>query len=136
MPKTGNMAITRQQASEFEKTNAQLIGLFEEITALSRKNPDSPVNRFKLNLINHCLTASNNILGDHYRPFADFDHFEEDELPTNRDVVLVLSQYLSCLEKLRADNIRQKPYTDEWHWDIQEEGEDLKTAPPKKLKHN
>ncbi len=132
MPKTGNMAMTRQQVNEFEKANAQLGGLFEEISALSRKNPDSAVNKFKLKLINHCLTSSNNILGDHYRPFADFDHFEEDDLPTNSDVVLVLSQYLSCLEKLRADNIQQK-YGGNWHWKVQDGGEDVKAAPPKKL---
>ena len=54
MPKTGNMAMTRQQVSEFEKANAQLGGLFEEISALSRKSPDSAVNKFKLKLINHC----------------------------------------------------------------------------------
>jgi hypothetical protein len=56
------------------------------------------------------------------------------DLPTNSDVVLVLSQYLSCLEKLRADNIQQT-YKDNWHWKIQAGGEDIKAAPPKKLKH-
>ena len=132
MTKKGNREITRQQVSEFEKTNAQLIGLFGEISALSRKTPDSAVNKFKLKLVNHCLTASNNILGDLYRPFEDFDHFEEDDLPTNSDVVVVLSQYLSCLEKLRADNIQQTRGF--WHWRVQDGREDLKAAPPKKLK--
>jgi hypothetical protein len=135
MPKTGSIVMTLQQVSEFEKANAQLEGLFEEISALSRKNPDSAVNKFKLKLINHCLAASNSILGDRYRPFKDFDHFEEDDLPTNSDVVVVLSQYLSCLEKLRADNIIKEKYGDKWHWKVQNGGEDVKAAPPKKLKY-
>jgi hypothetical protein len=134
MPKRGNKEMTRQQVSEFEKTNAQLGGLFEEISTLSRKSPDSPVNKFKLKLINHCLAASNSILSGQYRPFADFDHFEEDDLPTNSDAVLVLSQYLNCLEKFRADNI-ELDYGSRWHWKIQEEGDDVIAAPPKKLKH-
>ena len=126
-----NQAMSRQQVSGFEKTQAQLNGFFDEISALSRKKPDSAINKFKLKLINQCLNACKDILGSQYLPFEDFDLFNEDDLPTNSDVVVVLSQYLGCLEKLRADNIYQS--FGSWYWKIIEGEGEVKTAPPKKL---
>jgi hypothetical protein len=135
MPKIIKQEITRQQISQFEKINAQLGGLFEELSVLSRKSPDSAVNKFKLKLINQCLFTSNDILGETYRPFEEFNNFDEDDLPTNSDIVLVLSQYLNCLEKLRADNI-EHGYDGEWYWKLQDGESEVRTAPPKKIKNS
>lgn len=117
--------------SLFEKSQAQLQALFEEMSTLSKKKPDDAVNKFKLRFINQVITTSNTLLNDEYIPFSDFDRFDEDDLPTNSDVVIILSQYLNCLEKLRADNIMQQ--LSQWYWRINGKVSDIRTAPPKKI---
>ena len=122
------------EISEFEQLQAQLQSLYTEIGALSKKKPDGAVNEFKLKLINQVLERVNSILGEQNRPFDDFLHFNSDNIPTNSDVVLILSQYLNCLEKLRADNITE--IVGKWYWVIDgQSSKKLRTAPPRKLKH-
>lgn len=119
--------------SIFEKAQTQLQGIYDEMSALSKKKPDDAVNKFKLKFINQVLIETNKILKDDYVPFPDFDHFEADDLPTNSDIVVILSQYLNCLEKLRADNIVNDYGT--WYWMINGIMSEIRTAAPKKI-HN
>ena len=124
----------------FEKTQTQLEGLLSEITLLAKKSPNDAVNKFKLKFINEILVGGNKILGSSYKPLASFERFEEDDLPSNSDVTFILSQYLNCIEKLRADNIvREKKYDGnkyfyEWFWVVDKAKSEIKTAPPKKIK--
>ena len=37
----------------------------------------------------------------------DFEKFQEDDIPFNSDVVLIVSQYIKCLEKYKFDNISE-----------------------------
>lgn len=89
----------------FEKTLNQLEALHVEISNLSKKNNNDALNPFKLKLVNQIIKSSNKILGVKYRPFEDFESFDVDELPSNSDVTLVLSQYLNCMESFREKNI-------------------------------
>lgn len=114
--------------SRYEKVQAQLQGLFDEIGALSKKKPDDAINQFKLGIINPILSDANKLLKGEYKPFSTFEQFDDDSLPTNSDVLLILSQYLNCLEKLRADNIKEE--YGEWVWSKTQ----IRTAPPKKIK--
>jgi len=123
--------IKRETIDAFEKTQAQMEALHREIAALSRKSPNDGVNIFKLGLINKVVHTTNQLLGETYRPFADFDSFDENNLPTVSDVAMVLAQYLNCLEKYRADNVHV--YQGYWCW-CTGAGEDcIRTAQPKKL---
>lgn len=125
--------MTPDEVSEFEQLQAQLQSLCTEIGALSKKKPDDAVNKFKLSLANQVLERANSTLGESKRPFADFLRFDSDDVPTNSDVLLVLSQYLNCLEKSRADNVQR--YGDSWYWTINGTRSDIPTAPPRKLKY-
>ena len=116
----------------FEKLHAQLEGLYDEISTLSKKSPSDAVNKFKLKFINQILGNLNEFLKDKYKPFMEFTKFEEDDLPTNSDVVLILSQYLNCMEKLRSDNIRID--YGHWVWLVEGKASGIRTAPPKKIK--
>jgi hypothetical protein len=80
-------------------------------------------------------------LSDKYRPFDDFEMFDEDDVPQNSDVVFILSQYLQCFEKLRADNV--KIVLNSWFWYVEGDEDDttdengmikIRTVKPKKLK--
>lgn len=121
----------REEVEFFEKVQAQLHGLYDEMVVFSKKTPDGAVNKFKLKFVNQILTEANKILDDKNKPFADFDTFNEDLLPTNSDVVMILSQYINCLEKFRSEQI--KHYSAYWFWLINGKQSDIRTSSPKKL---
>ncbi|MDR3601420.1 MAG: hypothetical protein P4L49_13225 [Desulfosporosinus sp.] len=121
----------REDVEAFEKVQAQLHGLYDEIVVFSKKNPDGAVNKFKLKFINQVLIDTNEILDNRNKPFADFDSFDEELLPTNSDVVIILSQYINCLEKFRSELI--KMYGGVWYWMINGQQSDIRTSSPKKL---
>ncbi len=93
----------RNSINQFEKTRGQLQALHKEISALSNKKPDDSINLFKLGFINQILTEANSLLKQEYLPINGFQSFEEDNLPSNSDVVLILSQYLECLHRQGVD---------------------------------
>jgi len=100
----------------FDKLCGQVIGVYDEISLLSKKSPNDAVNKFKLSFINGLISQANDFLDDKYKPFADFSVFDEDTIPQNSDVVFILAQYLQCFEKLRADNLVQRSGT--WSWRV------------------
>ena len=127
--------MNRQDIDKFEKTQSQLEGLHKEIGILSRKSPNDSVNKFKLKFINQLLIEANLILINQYKPLAGFEVFDDNDLPFNSDVVMVLEQYLNCMEKLRSDNIKKVGFDNDWQWNTEEEGVYIRTSPPKKIKN-
>jgi hypothetical protein len=86
----------------FEKARAHIKQLHNEMSVLSKSKPDNAVNKFKLGFINEKLGGANELLTGDFKPFKDFDLFEVDQMPSNSDVVMVLSQYLDGLEAWRS----------------------------------
>lgn len=124
--------MTKEEVDNFEKVQSQLQGLHSEISILSKKSQNDALSIFKLKFVNQILEESNSVLGLDYKPFSDFEKFDEDSIPTNSDVTLILSQYLSCLEKLRADNVKKG--FDKWYWVIDGETSTVQTVMPRNLK--
>ncbi len=124
--------MNKEQIDIFLKLQPQLKSAYDEISLLSKKKPTDPINTFKLKFINSILSRANNILGQEYKPFPEeFDLFKEDEMPNNGDVVFILSNYLTSLEKLRCNNIRQeKAYPQNWYWLSDGGMSDQETDPP------
>ena len=124
----------------FEKLVGQLQSLYDEIAILSKKAPNDAVNKFKLKFINNLLSQANDLLGQEYAPFTDFTQFDEDSVPQNSDVAFILSQYLQCFEKLRADNVVM--HAGYWCWVVKTKGEEgdefgrvyIRTVKPKRLR--
>ena len=125
--------MTEEQIHNFEKIQAQLEGLYIEISVLSKKSQNDALNKFKLKFENQTLKAANLILTDKYKPFENFEKFDDEELPTNSDVNLILGQYLNCMEKLRTDNI-EKTGINKWVWLSNNKLTQIITAQPLKLK--
>ncbi len=107
--------MTEKQIDTFLKLQPKLLITHNEMSILSKKSPNDAVNKFKLKFINSMLKEANAILGSRYKPFQDFELFDEDELPFNSDVVFMLSPYLRGLEKLRCDNIEDEGFGN-WFW--------------------
>jgi len=118
-----------KDVSFFEKVRAQLQQLHNEVSVLSKSKPDNPINKFKLGFINEKLEEANTVLRSDFKPFKDFTLFNADELPTNSDVVMVLSQYLDCLEAWRSANILWSKDRFKWLWKIEGEEEIIAQEP-------
>lgn len=56
----------------------------------------TPLNNFKVKYVNRTLADANRVLGED-KPYKDFDQFCDEELPTNSDVLMMLSLYLDKL---------------------------------------
>lgn len=115
----------------FEKVRAQLQQLHNEVSTLSKSKPDNPINKFKLGFINEKIGEANTILTGEFKPFKDFAVFNVDELPSNSDVVMVLSQYLDCFEAWRSANIQFVNY--KWRWKIEGQ-EQIETQEPSRYR--
>ena len=104
----------------YEKLLPQLSVMQKEFTELSKKKPDDHLNLFKLGLINQLLEEANKLIGD-MKPFASFDTFKEEEMPSNSDAVLILSQYVSALSRFKKENTVTKTITPSFEFENTEE---------------
>lgn len=126
--------IDLQTVRDFEKAEGQIEGFFDEIGNLAKKKPDDAINKFKLKFINHALVSANKLLGGSYLPFPDFDIFDADDLPSNSDVVVILSQYLRSLDKYRRDHShRGKLHMTNFYWNVEGALEEHHAKLPKKF---
>lgn len=69
--------------------------LRNEFRELSSK-PNDQVNPLKLKYVNQSIKEANELLKDG-KPYSEFESFEEEDLPTNSDVLMMLSLYLDAL---------------------------------------
>ncbi|MBE9487919.1 MAG: hypothetical protein IMY73_01935 [Bacteroidetes bacterium] len=120
----------KEEIDRFELIQGQLEGLYTEISILTKKTPTDCVNLFKISYINEIIVEANKILSSAYKPSKSFEIFNTDDLPTNSDVVFILSQYLKCFEKLRRDNIKTG-LNSYWYWNIKDSNISKRTYSPK-----
>lgn len=120
--------MTEYDVSKFEKLKIQIEEIYKEISLLSKKAPNAAINKFKLKFVNTLLETANELLTGKYKPFNDFNIFEEDELPTNSDIVLIISQYIECLEKLKLDNVTMQ--SGDWYWKVDGKNTKIQTTRP------
>lgn len=104
----------------FEKVYGQLQAARTEVAALSKKSPDGAINKFKLEFINQMLCESNKLLKESNKPLDGFEKFDPDVIPTNSDVVFVISQYIESLDRLKADNTEDMMFGNR-RWLVDEE---------------
>lgn len=122
----------KKEIDLFEKVQTQLENIYDEISLLSKKSQNDVLNSFKLKLINKVIVDANSLLKASYKPFDEFDIFKEEELPTNSDVVFIISQYLGCFEKYKMDNVEYSNFESSWIWKSEDDNVYL-TNRPKKL---
>jgi hypothetical protein len=86
------------------KLIGQIQRFYDEVSVLSKSKPDNPLNAFKLRFINDKLAEANDVLVGDYQPLKGFTVFDDANLPTNSDVVMVLSQYLTRLNAWKSEH--------------------------------
>ena len=122
---------SKDDVENLEKLIGQLQGLHAEISQLSKKSPNDGLNIFKLKLVNKVIASGNALLKGRYRPFDDFDQFEEGDLPTNSDVAMILAQYMEQTERFRSDHVTFHLY--KWRYVIDRVPSDVEAMGPTRV---
>lgn len=121
----------KEDIEGLEKLIGQLQSLHSEISQLAKKSPNDGLNKFKLKLVNKVVSSGNELLKGGYRPFEDFEVFEEDDVPTNSDVTMILAQYIEQTERFRSDNVIKYDY--KWQYILDGEPSGINASAPTKV---
>jgi len=127
--KNQEFVTTTEQVEQFESIVGQLSALHAEFVAQAKSKPDSPINKFKLKVLNEKLATANGILEGVFQPFDGFTAFDEAEFPTNSDVSLVLTTYLASLERWRSGHVEHDAQRLRWYWKTTDDGRLLASKP-------
>lgn len=109
-------AISENDVRKYEMLNPLLNSMLGEMKELSKKKQDGFLNKLKVSMINKILTQIKILLST--EPTSEFiSLLDEDSLPTNSDVVLILSQYQSAMNQYRGKYYRRDTdeATSRWH---------------------
>ena len=75
--------------------------MYSEFKELSKKKPDAAVSKAKIRVVNRLLDKGREVLhGEDSLNFLDL--LDEDDVPQNSDVVLMLSQYDAAMEQFHT----------------------------------
>jgi hypothetical protein len=121
---------SRQDIENLEKLIGQLRALHTELLQLVKKAPNDGLNIFKLKIVNKVI-ASANVLLEGYKPFSDFEQFEEEALPTNSDVTMILAQYMEQVERFRSDHVTYHAY--KWWYQVKGKASDVEACAPTRV---
>ena len=97
---------TNAEVEQFLMLRELVTGLYNEMKDFAKKSANETLNEFKIKSLNRVLSPLKELLKD--QPTALFlDVLDETSLPTNSDVVIILSQYLTAMQKFE-DRYRKK----------------------------
>lgn len=110
---------TDEQVKLYLTINPLLKSAFDEVKEFSKKKQDEELNIKKVKMINRLLEKAKEILKD--EPTVDYlELLDEDELPTNSDAVLTMSQFISAMNKFHDDHYHYENNMLSWdndgHW--------------------
>lgn len=91
---------TEQEAATYDRLVPMLEAAHREMSELSKKKQDGVVNALKIRNINRLLAELQRLLdNDPSRNFVEL--LDEETLPQNSDVVLLLSQWRAALQQYK-----------------------------------
>ena len=109
-------AVTIAASGETHENLMPLLqAMLREFQELSKRKPDSALNKRKVEIVNRLLQEIHNLLeGEPTSAYLDL--LDEDDLPQNSDVVLILSQSVVAMERFRTRYYHYNLSTAEYAW--------------------
>lgn len=107
---------TKEVVDKFILLLPMLESLLQEIREFSKKKPDSPLSKLRVNVINRVLKDIKDILGAD--PSINYlDILDEDTLPQNGDATLILGQYKAAMIQFKEKHYdHHSKYG--WGWNL------------------
>ena len=94
---------TDEQVELYCTISPLLKSMYSEIKDFSKKKLDDPMNLNKVKMINRLLVKAKEVLKNEASN-EYLDLLEEDDLPSISDAVMIVSQYISALDKFHSDH--------------------------------
>ncbi len=108
------------EVNQFLMLRELVTGLYNEMKDFTKKSANETLNEFKIKSLNRVLIPLKEVLKD--QPTALFlDVLDESSLPTNSDVVIILSQYLSAMQKYEDRYRKNDPSRHVIRWNTKED---------------
>ena len=94
---------TKEQISLYGTISPLLQHAFSEVKEFSKKKQEEQLNLNKVKTINRLLEKAKELLKN--EPTDEFlDLLNEDDLPSNSDAVLTMSQFIAAMNKFHSDH--------------------------------
>ncbi len=94
---------TMEQISLYGTISPLLQHAFSEVKEFSKKKQEEQLNLNKVKTINRLLEKAKELLKN--EPTIEFlDLLNEDDLPSNSDAVLTMSQFIAAMNKFHSDH--------------------------------
>ncbi len=95
--------ITEKDVATYNMIFPMIKSMRDEIKVLSSKKQDGVLNNLKIKIINRLIDPARELLAK--EPTLEYlERLDEDLLPQNSDVVLILSQYIEALNQYQLKN--------------------------------
>lgn len=112
---TGDVSTTAERAAKHDSLMPLLTAMFREFQEFTKKKPEGVLSKNKVKIVNRLLTDILTIVQDEAsRPFLDL--LDEDDLPQNSDVLLMLGQFVAAMQGFHEKYWRRDPVTYEDRW--------------------
>lgn len=100
---------TEKEIQDYSLLKDMLLAQRKELDLLSSKKPNEQLNKMKIKMVNRVLEPLKNIL-KYEDSYKFLDTLQEDDMPTNSDVVLIISQYETAITEFRNKYYQQDEY--------------------------
>ena len=100
MAKEDNWLPTEKNIEDYSLLKDMLKSQRQEFNLLSKKKPDDHLNKMKIKMVNRVLEPLNEIL-KHEPSHKFLDILSDDDMPSNSDVVLIISQYETAISEFK-----------------------------------
>jgi hypothetical protein len=95
-PKLTRALISAEKADRYDHLRPLLTAMTDEFREAARKKPEAALNKRKVSIVNRLLSDILDLLdGEPQRQYLDL--LDEDDLPQNSDVSLMLGQVMSAM---------------------------------------
>lgn len=111
---------TEEEVERYKYLAPSLESLYDEFSKLSAKKQDAVVGTYKIKMINRVLEETKTLFPDD-PALVDLDILDEDELPENSDVVLLLGQFRAALARFEDAFLVWEPGGARKRWITQED---------------
>lgn len=108
---------SKEQIELYYTIEPLLTSTFNEVKEFSKKKQDDPLNIKKVRMINRILEKAKEVLKNE-STVVFLDLLDEDELPSNSDAVLTMSQFIAAMNKFYKDHFHLGTWDEiEGDWD-------------------
>jgi hypothetical protein len=104
---------TETKVRKHEVAMPLLTAMYSEFKELAKKKPDAPVSKQKIKVVNRLLESCRSVL-ENEESLVFLDLLDEDDVPQQSDLTLMLSQYVAAMEAFR--NQHSEFNGDDYDW--------------------